>query len=121
MHNEIVIDISGEGRVSALHMDEFPLSFLGKMQVSRASSIEFDEESQTFYVVVSERRSDWQRNWIRSGGAPLVPDAAKGFTGYDEARLFEVDWLQKCALEEGCDPLSINGIAIAGFVRADRK
>lgn len=77
---EIVIDITGEGKATGLHFDSFPLSQFGKVSIKRATDIKFNEVTQTWYIV------------------PL-PDVALGFgefKTYEEAREFEVRWMHEC-------------------------
>lgn len=121
MKKEIVIDIAPDGKTSALHMDEFPLTFLGQMEIRRASSIEFHQASQSFHVAVDPSRSVLQKARLAAfPDSPYIPPEAAGFDGYDEARAFEVDWLQECA-KIGIDPLSPPGVRIAARLRVERK
>lgn len=103
MADELVISIDPIGRASALHMDEFPLRFLGNMKLERASYIQFNEDTQLFDVVLPD-------------GTSHISHAQ--FTGYDEAREFEVEWLQRCKIAR-VDPGSYSGRALAGSVRRD--
>jgi hypothetical protein len=111
VQKQIVIDIRGAGAVEALHMDEFPLSFLGTMQIERASTIEFDGASQTFFVLLTDAATQHADRQPTNG---IVP--ARGFSGYDVARKFEVSWLQE-SRKAGVDPLSGTGVEIAQAVR----
>lgn len=115
MNKEIVIDVSSDGRVSALHMDEFPLSFLGNMKIERASTIEFSEQQQSFYIKVSPERSPTQKVL-----ADFIPHEVRGFKGYDEARQFEVEWLQECSKLD-IDPLSNEGVSVARRLRSEMQ
>ncbi len=96
--NELVIDVSIDGRVQALHMDEFPLSFLGKMHVTRASEIKYNSNTQRWDIGIPH-------------GSVFVKTVG-GFCGYDLARKFEVAWLQECR-KQGCSPLSEEGYTAA--------
>ena len=108
---ELVIDISAGGVVESLHMDEFPLSFLGPMAIERASTIEFHETSQTFYVCLTKAVTTTPPSNYEE-----IPLAARGFAGYDTARRFEVEWLNACR-KQGTDPMTLEGIEIADTVR----
>ena len=102
---ELVINFAPTGEVNALHMDKFDLGFLGKKTLGRASTIEFDEEDQSFFVLPDGETE------------PFVP--ATRFSGYDVARSFEIDWLQECMKAE-CTPHSRQGKLIAINIRVDR-
>jgi hypothetical protein len=96
---KIVVSFTPHGTAHGLHHDEFDLGFLGPKTLSRASSIEFDETSQTFYV-------------LPSGKTTPLPYAT-GFVRYGDARKFEVAWLQTCELMQVCDPHSLAGTIVA--------
>jgi len=99
---DLVINFRPDGTVMALHMDKFSLSFLGDMELGRASTIEHDEVDQSFFVLPTGQQH------------PI--EAATQFAGYDHARSFEIDWLQECMLE-GCTPHSESGRSIALAIR----
>lgn len=80
MLKEIVIDLSAGGQAQALHMDEFPLGFLGKMRMERASNLVFNESTQLWDVVLPQ----------------ATTARASGFRSYELARDFEVEFLQTC-------------------------
>jgi hypothetical protein len=85
MAYEIVFSIDETGVVEGLHRDEFPLDFLGRQKIERASDIRFNEATQLWDI------------WIPiTKGMDLCLDAAAGFKRYDEARDFEVRWLNAC-------------------------
>lgn len=86
---ELVVTI-GAGKVSALHMDEFDLGFLGPKTVTRASEIVFNTKTQLWDVRVPS---------LNDAGF-VVTQCSKGFTGYDVARMFEVEWLQACKVRD---------------------
>lgn len=111
MSKELVITITPEGSVESLHMDAFPLSFLGRMQIERASTIEFDGARQSFFVRLTEAASPLHACQPYDG-----IECARGFQGYDEARAFEVEWLTETA-KLSIDPLSPEGIEIACKLR----
>lgn len=102
---EIVVNISPTGLVSGLHFDEFDLGFLGDKKIGRASSINFDESDQSFYVLIT--------------GETNPPEVARGFSGYDIARNFEVEWLQACMKAQNVRPHSAIGIELAALIRHD--
>lgn len=83
-------------------MDELPLTCFGRVELQRASTIEFDQDAQMFYVLPTGEQS------------PV--GEAKGFDSYEAARVFEVDWLQNCRIA-GVDPHSTNGRRIAAQLR----
>lgn len=89
---EIVINIAEDGPVTALHFDEFDLGFLGQKKVERASEILFNEDSQDWRIEIPDLTP---RNPAFSGTPPDVYTIS-GFSGYDVARAFEVDFLQAC-------------------------
>lgn len=103
MTPEIVIDIATLGSAEALHFDEFDLGFLGAKRIARASHILFDAEAQRWCVAPV-------------GGALRVNPALSGFVGYDEARRFEVAWLQACRKGD-LAPESPEGLALAASLR----
>ena len=82
MNKEMVIDFTESGTAEALHFDEFPLGFLGEMEVRRASEILFNRNTQSWDVHVY--------------GEPYDPLLIKDFPGYDIARQFEVQFVQTC-------------------------
>ena len=126
-NKEIVIDINHVGSLHALHMDEFPLSKFGRMDINRASTIDFNPETQLFDIMLK----DATRYPVRQASGPLkvleytdkdgddclYPHEALGFTGYDEARRFEVDWIQE-SRKLGVDPLDPEGVEIIQRLRA---
>jgi len=82
---EIVIDFNDTGTVEGLHHDEFDLKFLGRKIVGRASEIFHDADSDTWYVLLPHQ--------VEMGDSY---SAARGFVSYDQARRFEVVWLNEC-------------------------
>lgn len=101
---ELVIDLNTKGAATALYFDEFNLGFLGeKLSIKRASEIFFNDTTQKWDIVLP-------------GDTYPICEAVKGFNGYDEARKFEVSWLQECR-KEGVDPVDRAGIKIAETIR----
>lgn len=80
---QMVFDFSGSGTVEGLHFDSFDLGFLGDKTISRASEIIFNEDDQNWNILLPGKQ---------------LPEcsAVEGFDTYDEARKFEVAWLQEC-------------------------
>lgn len=105
----MVLSFSDTGEVSALHRDEFDIGFLGKQEIKRASEILFNELSQKWAVHLPDHDGNY--------GLPPIR-AAKGFVTYKQARDFEVEWLEHCALQ-GVEPISLMGIAIANTLRGN--
>lgn len=101
---ELVVTIEESGRAHGLETPDFNLAVLGPKSVKRATSIEFEEATQKWDVIVCGHEND---------GHPIV---SMGFGTYEEARQFEVDWLQRCALGR-VPPLSHRGITHAIMVR----
>lgn len=107
MNEEIVVTFKPSGVVTALHMDEFDLGFLGDKKIGRASTIEFDESRQSFFVLID--------------GESTPPEISRYFKGYDIARGFEVEWLQACMKAGSIHPHSSDGLAIAEVIRASKE
>ena len=99
---EIVIDIAPTGRTHALHFDEFPLTFLGKAKVTRASNIVFNEQLQCWDIILPDMDVAYAENM--------------GFQSYEEAREFEVTWLQECK-KRGINPYDSEAEDLAGELR----
>ena len=106
MSDEIIIDISTSGKTTGLHMDEFPLGFLGDLSIGRASEIFFNKDKQNWEVILPEDTH--------------AVEPAKGFTSYNGARKFEVDWLQAC-MKANVQPSGQKGIEIAKELREIAK
>lgn len=104
---ELVLDIGNDGSAQAMHFDEFDLGFLGKKKISRASEIMHNEETDLWDIYLPEKNMP-ECIWVM------------GFDGYDEARKFEVSWLQECR-KAGVSPDSPNGRHIAKIVRKRSK
>lgn len=84
MTKELVIDIEANATVNALYFDEFPLTFLGRMQVTRVTEIKYDEEREHWVIVPPGNEVGDSKIDIH------------GFASYAEARDFEIDWVQEC-------------------------
>lgn len=82
---EKVIDFSPSGAVSSLHHDEFDLGFLGAQRIHRATDIRFAESTQRWGIYV-----------LREDGYHWTIPSLMGFLWYDDARRFEVTWINEC-------------------------
>lgn len=102
----MVVTFNEDGEVNAMHRDIFDLGFLGRQEITRASEILFDEAQQKWAVHLPDGKGGYGRAIL----------AARGFALYNEARDFEVRWLEHCALR-GVEPMSFEGIAIANTER----
>lgn len=102
--SKIVVDIADCGSVETLHDDRFPLHEIGagSVQMQRASLIEWDEMDQ-----------HWN---VRLPGYRLPFTETKNFKSYEQARAFEVEWLNTCRFEK-VEPSSPEGLAIAKAIR----
>ena len=104
---EIVLSIDGTGTVQGLYHDSFNPGFLGAQRVVRQTDILFHEPSQS-----------WAIEYLREGApAPCGSDALRGFATYEEARKFEVQWLNLCRLQGIGDPVSTIGLLAAESLR----
>ena len=105
--NELVIEIGCTGKVQALHSDKFDLGFLGPKSIERQTEIRFNDELQK-----------WDIHYLIPGGygdAVNVP-AMNNFEGYEDAREFEVRWVNACRLHS-IPPECVIGLAYAAFLR----
>lgn len=109
----MVITFDPAGSASAMHRDEFPLGFLGKQQITRASEIKFNEDSQLWDVALPGIQVHETETWV-------TVEAAMGFASYDEGRKFEVLWLEHCALQS-IAPLSEDGQELAKALRRPKQ
>jgi hypothetical protein len=82
-----------------MHFDEMPLDFLGEMNVERASDIKYFTKGKCWEIIIA------------GDSIPRVP-AQSGFSTYEAARAFEVEWFQACR-KEGATPKSERGLQIA--------
>lgn len=99
MSNEMVFDIGQTGRVTGMHHDKMDMGFLGKQKITRASDIRFDTSKQQWFIHLAS--PSHRQRFIKS-------ETVGGFSGYNEARDFEVLWLNEC-LKAKVSPLSIDG------------
>lgn len=101
----LVIDIKADGGVKALHMDKFDLGFLGSKKVQRQTDIIFDAGTQK-----------WDIHYIQEDLNVFTSPIIGGFDGYEEARGFEVCWVNHCRLNKIL-PESLEGIRFAHYIR----
>lgn len=100
----MVLDFSPTGQVQAMHRDAFPLSFLGKQSISRASDIRHDEATDTWAINVAV-------------GDQFVPvKGADGFATYESARRMEVRWFEMCRIHS-ITPASDDGAILLKALR----
>ena len=97
--DSMVISFGGSGLVEAMHRDEFNLSFLGKRTIKRASEIIFNDDTSRWDIFIDDG----------SGEFSVTSASLTGFRGYDDARRYEVSWLDNCRLQ-GVDPASDDGL-----------
>lgn len=104
-----VISFKPNGEVTALHNDNFDLSFLGRQQIKRATDIRFDGSTQTWGLWLP-------KPWPHVGGEYYTFHGAGGFASYETARKAEVEWLNASAAL-GIDPAGESGVALLAEVR----
>lgn len=109
---ELVINIDADGGVQAMHQDTFPLSFLGDMEVKRASELQFNIATQRWDILVPPQTEQVPVEYW--GTHPL----AQGFPSYEAARQVEVRWFNQCR-ELAVYPLSDEGVALLPAILAD--
>lgn len=103
---EHVIEFFPSGEVEAMHNDEFPLSFLGRQSIERATEIAFDPAKQAWAICLPNVLHGY-----------LVVDGGEGFLTYEGARKVEVVWLNQCRME-GVSPDSPDGLVILSDIRS---
>lgn len=89
-NKELVISFSDDGTVESMTSDAFPLDFLGRQSVRRATEIVFNEQNQNWEISLCLYDGDGKLTGYHT------PPEAKGFKGYDLARAVEVKWLNLC-------------------------
>lgn len=102
---ELVLEITPDGRARAMHSDKFDLGFLGDKSIRRQTEILFNEKAQCWDIV-----------YLDESGDKYEDEALQGFAGYEEARQFEVDWINRCRLYQ-LDPKHYLGVAYARYLR----
>jgi hypothetical protein len=86
---QMVITIETNGKVGAMHNDAFNLSFLGKRTIKRASDITHNQATDKWDIYLNDGH----------GRFTVTAPALSGFNDYEEARKFEVKWLNECRLK----------------------
>lgn len=104
LDKSFVFDVNDIGGVTGFYDDTVNIGFLGSQEVSRASEIMFNAETQSFDVILAGMDK------------PVAVDC-KNFPTYELGRRFEVAWLNGCKLA-GVEPNSDQGVAIAASARA---
>lgn len=110
----LVIEITLAGSVRAMHSDEFPLSFLGKMSVRRQTEIVYEPDMETWRIIYIE--DDASRLPIKTQAESLVTGLLSGFLSYELAIDFEKHWINKCR-KKGVCPISDEGYRVAKILR----
>ena len=87
--DDMVISFDSNGVVEAMHNDKFNLSFLGQREINRASDIKHDIHTDTWGIYLNDG----------NGAFTVSAPALQGFNDYEEARQFEVKWLNKCRMD----------------------
>lgn len=106
-----VINFEATGRVEAMHSDDFDLSFLGRRSVHRASDIKFDSSGDCWDIFMNDGTGAF---------TVTAPDIAN-FDTYENARKFEVKWLNECRLRQ-VGPTSWYGLhVLAGHLRNEGR
>lgn len=102
----MVIDFRPDGGIEAMHRDAFPMGFLGKQTIRRASDIRHDEENDTWTIFLAGDEPD----------TFIEVAQARGFPTYDAARRMEVRWLEMARLHQ-TSPMSEEGLALLNVLR----
>lgn len=116
----MVISFEPTGEVNAMHRDEFPLGFLGRQEISRASEIIFDDKSQKWGIYVSTNGLPDPLPLTRAGTPDfqfILYDGAHDIDGYNTARDIEVRWLEEVALAG----ISVHTEASINILKSIRK
>lgn len=71
-----------------MHCDKFNLAFLGKRSVRRASDIKHNPDTDCWGIYMDNGKGEFM----------LTGNALQGFAEYEEARKFEVEWLNRCRM-----------------------
>lgn len=102
--SELVIEFDCKGHVAAMHNDNFDLGFLGDKKITRQTDICFNEGTQNWDIIYLD------------GGERVTNSVLDKFGCYEEARAFEVRWLNECRLL-GANPAKLDGMTIAAELR----
>lgn len=100
----VVIEFDSHGGASSMHSDKFPLSFLGKMEVRRASEIKFNPDTQKWDIWLVDADGTMH---------PPIPEAC-GFDTYEDGRKAEVFWLDSAKLAgvPPTDPIGVKALTM---------
>lgn len=101
----LVIEIGSEGTVKAMHSDAFDLGFLGRKEVRRQTEIKFNADSQK-----------WDIHYLKEDGTEVRHENLDEFGGYEEARQFEVLWVNLCRFHD-IEPEGEEGLKYMGWLR----
>lgn len=112
MNKTHVIDFLLNGEVEAMHNDKFSLSFLGEQSIKRATEIVFDDDKQTWALILSP--GPLPMFCTVFGLEPV--EGGEGFTTYEGARKVEVVWLNSCRVH-GVPPDSSKGLELLAIAR----
>lgn len=104
MKQTMVIDVGVTGKVGSMHFDEFNLAFLGERKIKRASDIVF---SGKWDIYMDDG----------TGAFTVTSPLISGFDNYEEARRFEVKWLNECRLREVTPTTPYGLFVLAGHLR----
>lgn len=107
MKQTMVISITTTGRVGSMHFDNFNLAFLGDREIKRASDIVFSQQAGTWDIYMDDG----------TGAFTVTSPQVSGFKDYEEARRFEVKWLNECRLREVAPTTSYGLFVLAGHLR----
>ncbi len=109
---ELVVSVSPSGGVRSMHDDRFPMGFLGKQQIKRASDIRWNEEEQTWEIWWYVRDDEFE-------GFAEPAEPYRYFHSYELAREFEVN-IMNCSLRTGYHPIS-NEMLLEATLLRDRE
>lgn len=87
----LVITFDESGGAESLHIDQFSLAFLGKMHITRATDIKFEDATQDWTIYLLDAQGE---------NPALAWKGCKGLPSYDVARTVEVAWLNLCRINE---------------------
>lgn len=95
----LVISFGEDGSAESLHIDKFDLGFLGKKQITRATDIRFEDETQDWSIYLLDAKGE---------NPTLSHKECKGLSSYEVARAVEVAWLNLCRVND-TDPRTGHG------------
>jgi len=95
----VVITFGEDGSAESLHVDQFDLGFLGKKEITRATDIRFEGDTQDWTIYLLDAKGE---------NPTLAWKGCKGLPSYEVARTVEVAWLNLCRLNDA-DPRDGDG------------